>query len=376
MRQYLHPHHLLYQQRADETQNRPHAQGFRSRAILCFGVLCALGGLTGCSTPKTPLKGERVPISSLEVQTPRFSASQQHVGTLPVAVPVQGWPQPDFNAGHDKGHASLGGGKGPLRVMWRENVSSPHSDARILETPVVGKEGLFFLDHKGRVCKVDPKTGREIFAVSIAPEEKRNDPVLGGGCCLSETLVFVASPYGELLALNATDGRIVWRVALLSPGRCAPTLHDGQLYVTTLQNHMHAFNLSGELLWTHEGMPELLGVLGLASPAARENFVIVASTSGELFALRSKTGNVVWSAIMTGPRNMGEAQSLPHIRANPVIHGDQVFAANYGGQLAAFNLYNGQRVWNLPSLSTTCAPLVAGDTVFTLANNKDLWRLL
>jgi len=375
MSQFFYSPNLLNPQRVRHTETWTGSGGRRSRVIRYIGALCALGVVAGCSTPKTPLKGDRIAISSLETQSLRLRTSQQPVGPLPAAVQIPQWPQPDLNAGHDKGHASLGGGKGPLKVLWDRNVSSPHSEGRILETPVVGKDGLFFLDHRGRVCKVDPKTGREIFAVSIAPQDKTNSPVLGGGCCVSDKFVFVASPYSELLALDATDGRIVWRADLLSPGRCAPTLHDGQLYVTTLQNHVHAFNLSGELLWTHEAMPELLGILGLASPAAWGDFVIVAATSGELFALRSKTGSVVWSEIMTGPRNMGEAQSLPHIRANPVIHEGQVFAVSYGGQLAAFNLYNGRRGWDVPSLSTTCAPLIAGDTLFTLANNRDLVAL-
>ena len=48
-------------------------------------------------------------------------------------------------------------------------------------------------------------------------------------------------------------------------------------------------------LWSHNGIPETAGLLGGASPAVEGEIVIVAYTSGELFALRVENGRAVWS---------------------------------------------------------------------------------
>jgi len=359
-------------------QNRKNGMKKNKKNVLPLlgGGLCLTLFLQSCDPNKTPLSGQRMPIASLSPEQKLNASHSKRLATpLPPPSPLKTWSQPDASSSHDKGHLSLNAGTGALKVLWSESVSSSSTDARILETPAAQTDALFLLDHRGRVLKVDGKNGKVVFSTSIAPEEKTGEPILGGGCTLGENRVFVASPYSELLALDATDGRIVWRKALRSPARSAPTLHEGQLYVSTLQNHVQAFNLEGELLWTHEGMPELLGILGLASPAASQDLVVVAYTSGEVVALRRQTGSVVWSDVIAGPRNAGEAQSLPHVRSNPVIHGDTVFIVSYAGQLTALNLHNGHRRWDVGLLSTICTPVLAGQTLFMVANNRELVAL-
>ena len=46
----------------------------------------------------------------------------------------------------------------------------------------------------------------------------------------------------------------------------------------------------GRKLWSHNGIPETAGLLGGASPAVEGEIVVVAYSSGELFALRVENG--------------------------------------------------------------------------------------
>ena len=60
----------------------------------------------------------------------------------------------------------------------------------------------------------------------------------------------------------------------------------------------------GRRLWSHNGIPETAGLLGGASPAVEGEVVVVAYSSGELFALRVENGRAVWSDNLAAARNV------------------------------------------------------------------------
>ena len=348
------------------------------------GILCGLGivspfVLSGCETKKTPLVGERIPVSALQSGVLRASQTTHPLQALSSPVKGDSWLQPDRVASHDKGHVAFEPLAGEtLQVITSTGLSGSSDAARLLETPVLTKEAVFLLDDRGCVVKADRKTGDALFRVSVMPDGKEGEAALGGGCAVhqegSESTVFVATPYGELVAVNGETGAILWRQPLQSPARCAPTLAQDRLYVATLQNQLQVFDLKGQLLWTHGGMPEMLGILGVAAPAVSNDVVVVTYTSGEVFALRADTGSMLWSDIVSGPRRLGEAQSVPHVRANPVIHGDSVYVSSYSGQLVAFNLHNGHRLWEVPA-ATLFTPVIEGETLFVLTTTQEIAAL-
>lgn len=330
---------------------------------------------TACEKEKIPLVGERLPISTLVTN----GLNTQQVRGRPILLSpplrVNTWEQPDRLASHDKGHLGFHPGTSALKVAWTSRVSSSDSDARLLATPVVVPSGIFLMDHQGSLVKVDPTTEEILFRISLAPEGKEGEPTLGGGCAIEKDVVFAATSYGELLSLSALSGEILWRQPLQSPARGSPTLSEGKIYVVTLQNQLHAFDAkTGQLLWTHAGMPEGLGILGLAAPAVSGDIVVVTYTSGEVCALRAQTGNVIWAEIISGPRHLGEAQNVSHIRANPVIHQGILYVISYSGQMVALNLNHGQRLWEA-SLGSTQTPVFDGQTLFILTNNQEIAAL-
>ena len=72
-----------------------------------------------------------------------------------------------------------------------------------------------------------------------------------------------------------------------------PSYADGRVFVTTLDNMTFAFSAStGVSLWSHNGMIANAALLGAASPAIENNKVILAYSSGELYALQTNNGRI------------------------------------------------------------------------------------
>ncbi len=334
--------------------------------------------LAGCSLfekEKIPLKGERKVISALDTSILKAQKGGGSV-VVPLGSSVPAWTQTDLHPSHHKGSLAFANALKQRSVVWSRSLSSSDCDARLLATPILTSDGgIILMGHRGEVICSDAQTGETRWQTPIAPSEKQSCPVLSGACAFQGDRVFVASPYGELLALSPKTGEILWRKELSSPARNALTLADGLVYVVTLQNQLQAFEQDkGTLAWTHAGMPEGLGILGLAAPAVDQGLLAVAYTSGEIYVLRAQTGHSVWSEILSGPRRLGEAQNMAHIRANPVIVEGVLYVLTYNGQMVAFNLQNGRRLWEAP-IGGTQTPVIAGETVFVLSGTQELVAL-
>lgn len=69
--------------------------------------------------------------------------------------------------------------------------------------------------------------------------------------------VYVTTGFGEVVALKAADGRIVWRKMLGKPFRAAPTLADGRVFVVSIDNELSALSATnGEILGIITALPK------------------------------------------------------------------------------------------------------------------------
>ncbi|MGY9002879.1 MAG: PQQ-binding-like beta-propeller repeat protein, partial [Rhodospirillales bacterium] len=142
----------------------------------------------------------------------------------------------------------------------------------------------------------------------------------------------------------------------------------GQVYVLTLENKTIAFNAeTGKKLWTHAGTTEVASVLGGASPAIDAGVVVVGYSSGEIFALKSETGRVLWSDSLSGIRRGSGASGLSHIRGRPIIDRGNVIAISNSGAMASFDLLTGRRIWD-QRISGSENPWIAGNYIFVITN--------
>ena len=182
--------------------------------------------------------------------------------------------------------------------------------------------------------------------------------------------------YAEILKVKASDGGIVWRKRLPAPSRAAPTVIDGRVFVTTLDNRVVALDEgSGDTLWIYVGIAETAGLLGAASPAANADIVVAVFSSGEVTALRVENGSVAWSDNISSVRQYGGGlESLSDIKALPVLDRGLVIVLSFGGKLVAFDQASGARVWQR-EIGGAETPWTAGNFLFVLSADHQLIAL-
>ncbi len=348
-----------------------------TKLVKLLGAVLALSMVSGCAAlggrgdkkPKTPTIGNRIPILSAESSV-QIDPSLAGVSVLlPQSQVNADWGQPGGNAAKSMEHVSLGTALG---VAWTARLPGSNKRQRLGGVPVVEGGRLYVMDTAAVVHALDAATGREFWKTSLGVSGEGQKVVWGGGVSVESGFVYATNGMGDVAALNANDGSVVWKKRPAGPLRGAPSIGNGNIYVMTSDNQIVALNItSGDVEWTESAATELAGIYGVGAPAVGQGTVVAGFSSGEINAYRYENGRVLWNDALSRTSASTSVSSLTDIDASPVIDRGRVFAVGQGGRMISVDLSTGQRLWeiNLAGIST---PWVAGEWVFVVTDDARL----
>ncbi len=338
-------------------------------------ALAALVGLSGCgifkgSPKKTPTIGQRVPILMSENQATVDKGLENVPVTLPTAVANDAWTQPGGNAAKSMGNLLLASPK-PARV-WSAQINGGSNRARLAAGPVIAENKLFAVDVDATLHAFAADTGAKLWTRALPENDDNRSARFGGGVSYDEGKLYATDGLGDVVAVNAADGSVVWRAKPGGPLRGAPSVANGQVYVLSQDNQIFALGQAdGKVVWTQSASLETQGVFGVAAPAASSGTVVAGFSSGELNAYRYENGRTLWQDALSRTSITTSVSSLADIDADPVIEDGRVYSIGQGGRMVALEIATGQRMWeqNLAGIST---PWVAGEWIFLVTDDAKL----
>lgn len=342
--------------------------GVRGMRALVLGLPVLLGACGLFGEDDEILEGTRVPVRPPEEVVTAVARDL----VLPPAVAVTEWTHRNGNAQHLAPHAEL---SGSLRLLWAADAGTGNAGrAYVTAAPVVAQGRIYTLDAASEVRAFSTE-GRLLWAASVAREGEDGRDGHGGGLAFDDGTLFVATGFGEALALDPATGEIRWRVRLDGPVRAAPVALAGRLFVVTRQDLAYALDAkSGDVIWRVQGAAGVTGLLGGASPAADMAVAVFPFASGEIAAVLSVAGRRVWTAAIAGGRRGLARTAIGDITGEPVIDGETIYAANQSGRLVAIERRTGNRLWTANTGSTN--PVVpAGGSLFVMSDTGELQRL-
>ena len=330
--------------------------------------------LAGCetidgwfSTKKKPLPGKREPVEAER----RGLRPDEGVPKIELPAPVRNanWPQSGGNPTHAMGHLQIGD---QLREAWSSSIGEGGGyRTKILAQPLVADGVVFAMDSDGEVSAFALSNGARQWRFDTKNEDadSRN---IGGGLAVDKGTVYAVNGIGDLVALDAAKGTVRWRKSLDVPARSSPTVAEGRLFVTMIDDRLLALSADdGTILWTHRGLGGGTAMLGQPAPAYSGGLVVAGFGSGEIAAMRADTGNAVWSDGLGSARLHSALTDFTAIRGAPVISGSLVYAIGMGGLAVAIDLPTGRRVWER-QITGEDTPCVAGDWVFVVSVEQEM----
>jgi len=319
---------------------------------------------------KTPLPGKREPViggrRTLQVDegTPKVE--------LPPAVTNAAWPQAGGNPAHFMGHLAAGD---RLTEVWTANIGAGGGYRRkIMAQPVAADGIVYVMDSKAVVSAFDMARGNRVWRTDTKDEEDDSTNV-GGGLTLDQGTLYAVNGLAELVAIDAAKGTIRWRSRFGAPTRSAPTVVEGRLFVTTIEDRLLALAADdGRQLWSHQASNPTTSILGRPAPAYSTGLVVGGFGSGELATMRADSGSVVWTDILATAIRSGSLADFAAIRGLPVIGDGKVYAISLGGLTVAIDLPTGRRLWEREAAGED-SPWAAGSWLFIISLEQKIAAL-
>jgi len=235
----------------------------------------------------------------------------------------------------------------------------------VLRMQVVGQTVVAASDN-GEVLAIDAPSGRVLWRVSL-------DQALSAGVGSDGLRSAVVTQSNELVTVESAEVR--WRARLPARVLTPPLVAGGRVFVALADRSIMAFDGStGARLWTQvrAGDPLVLRQSGVLLAVGD---TLVVGGLGRLQGLNPNTGRVVWDAALATPRGTNEVERLVDT-VGPVSRvGNSVCARAFSASVGCVDASNGRVVWTRPS---TGAVGLGGDAQHVVGADSDgrlvAWR--
>jgi len=329
------------------------------------------------------LEGERFPIrapldDSVAVAGQPAPTAPGEVAnlSLPIRLPAQSsgdWTHRAGNARHLMPHASLG--SAPV-LAWSAVIGAADSRKnRIAAAPVAAGGRVFTID-AGVLVTATGTGGQTLWSADLTAAFDADGGVSGGGLAVAGDRLFATTGYGEVVALEAATGKVLWRQRVDAPLTGAPATDGEAVYVSGRDGSAWAVAAhDGKVIWQVVGSPGVAGYLGTAAPSIADRSVIFPTSAGDLMAvLRIGGGTKIWQASLAGKR-LGRAYAFTYdVTGDAVINGTVLYAGSGAGRTVALSVASGEVVWSAGE--GALGPVaVAGGSIFLVNDEAELVRL-
>ena len=255
-------------------------------------------------------------------------------------------------------------------VLWRVPLGAP------LRTPPTVRGGrVFVLTVDNKLYALSAHDGSTFWKYSSISEVAS---LLGGGSpAVKQGVVVAAFSSGELVALKAETGRILWSDSLGSVRRTAeisslahirgrPIIDRGLVIAISHGGLVTAIDLrTGQRVWDRE-------IGGKESPWVAGDFIFLISNDSALICLSRKDGRIVWVSQL--PRWTDEKDKYGAINwTGPILVSDRLIVAGSHGQALAVSPYSGRFMGEIEMPDKISVPPIAAQgSVFFLTDDADL----
>jgi outer membrane protein assembly factor BamB len=208
-----------------------------------------------------------------------------------------------------------------LGLKW--SVALPGDNA-----PTVADGVVYLTDSLGNVRALNAKSGRELWTYRDNGGSVFSSPAVVDG-------VVYFGGYDDVHALNAKTGNVIWDQRQCGGcGIFAVTVADDAVYFNTGQGIVYKLGVkNGSQLWSYN-----TGDYSMLSAPAVVNGVVYAA-SGDLLAINSKTGKLIWSYPIGNPQGSD-------VWDGPSVYNGVVYVGGSNSTIYALGANNGSLIWS------------------------------
>jgi outer membrane protein assembly factor BamB len=226
-------------------------------------------------------------------------------------------------------------------VAWQADVGDA---GRYIFTPAIVGDSVFAASNRGDLLRLNAANGKTLWRVNTKA-------ALSGGVGVSRNMVLVGTSKGSVLAYDL-EGKPLWQSRVSSEVLSAP--QAGGEFVVVRSGDSRIFGLDardGSRRWEYQTTPPPLTLRANPGVIIVENFVIAGMPAGKLVVLNLTNGGLVWETVVAAPKGDNELERITDIAGPPLVEMGRVCAATFQGRVACYETQKGGQLWARPASS-------------------------
>ena len=255
-------------------------------------------------------------------------------------------------------------------VGWKQPWEAGGISSGPLATPCYANGRVYTVGVLGFLQCLDASSGERLFSAS--PETVDGNPANHRYGHAASPLVHAGRLYwalaaeerGSIVALDATNGDLLWRSIPEIVSYASPTLasFDGveQLVVRSWERVVGLDPASGDLCWEHEAIARSF-TRDCATPLVVGSMVYLTNNLHGTIAVRVERKNDAWNA-----ERVFRSGALGAEMASPVYRDGYLYGLHKTGRFAAMDARTGKRAWVARAFGHYLSLIVADDIALAL----------
>jgi outer membrane protein assembly factor BamB len=255
-------------------------------------------------------------------------------------------------------------------ILWRQSVAAP---AR--SSPAVDRGVVVVVTRDNSAFGFDAETGALDWTL---PGTSAGTPgtLAGASPAISQGVAVLPFMSGELVAVSAASGRILWADALAGGrrGLARAAIADvaGDPVISGVG--IFAANLSGQMVAIdgrtgRRGWLRTLGATNPVWPVGASLFVV--DDDARLMRLAAATGETIWVTQMTAYEDDSRRRAVAY--GGPVVADGTVYVTSSEGELLLFDHATGVETRRVPLPGdASTGPVIAGGALYVLTDDATL----
>lgn len=226
-------------------------------------------------------------------------------------------------------------------VAWQVNVGDA---GRYSFTPAIYGNNVFAASNRGDLVRLNAANGKTLWRLDTkAP--------LSGGVGVGENMVLVGTSKGSVLAYDL-DGKPLWQSRVSSEVLSAPQAAGEFVVVRSGDSRIFGLDArDGSRRWEYQTTPPPLTLRANPGVIVVEGLVIAGMPAGKLVVLNLTNGGLVWETVVAAPKGDNELERITDIAGPPLVETGRVCAATFQGRAACYETQKGGQLWARPASS-------------------------
>lgn len=251
------------------------------------------------------------------------------------------------------------------KTAWQVKTDSAMGENKV--HPFIDKQAVYIAGGKS-ASAWQKSNGKLLWKAQIGE-------TISAGVNGSAEQVFLGTNSGNAISLDAKSGKILWIERLSSEILSVSPAKDGRVAFRTIDGKLHGLSAStGELIWQQSQRTPALTLQGASVPIIVGPLVISGFDNGKVAAYQLQNGQPVWEVTLTLPRGRTELERIIDVDGKIKALGSALFATSMNGSASGINIENGNTAWS-KSFSSSTGVSVDPQGLYSSDNDGNVWRM-